>query len=403
MTHRRDYIWHTSMALAASLVLHSVAYWQFYRSEERLLLPSYWTQHAFIIVLVSTLLSFAQPLMRAQRTLVLFILLRCWFLLVLGFPMANSIGLELSLLFILLLDANRYLTYPLDVGVSLALIGAVFLSQLPVQAWKVAGETVSAANKVSLVLYPALLTSVILVMKNKIHVLLNQKEQADKARHANMELSNINLALQQHSIDAGQKARIEERTRISHELHDTVGYALTNQRMMMEAAIRQCSGEQKDLSAILEQALSQAQESLKEMKFAMRELQNVERTVNNGIDDLIKLVQAFEKTSISVDIDFRNLRGGIHPEIDRIIFRVVQEGITNAIQHGIASSIQISLWQGEREVSVSVMDNGIGCDEICEGVGLKGMRERVEKIGGSVRAANVPGGFILTARIPFQA
>ena len=91
-------------------------------------------------------------------------------------------------------------------------------------------------------------------MKIEIHILLGQKEQADKARRANLELSNINLALQEHSLVAEENARLDERVRISHELHDTVGYALTNQRMMMEAAIRQCSNDQGDLSELLEQA-----------------------------------------------------------------------------------------------------------------------------------------------------
>ena len=333
----------------------------------------------------------------------MFIFFRCWLIIFVGFPLKEGAGVELSLLIAIIFDANSFIHYPIGAIVSFVSVLAVFFAQTQIIAWNIEVPAMPIKDRIGMLLYSLVLIFVLSFTESKVLTLLKKKARADRAHQANLELANINLALQQHSMNAENKARTSERVRISEALHDTVGYALTNQRMMMEAAIRQCSIEQGELYSLLEQARSQAQESLREMKTAMRELRDVDRSLGYRIDDLIKLVKAFEKTSTSVSIDFRNIEGSVHPVIDQIIFRIVQEGITNAIQHGTASEIQISMWQGDREISVSVSDNGIGCDEIIEGVGLKGMRERIEAVGGSIKTANIPGGFILYARIPFQA
>ena len=124
MTRRRDYIWHTGLTLVASVILHSAGYLQFYFSEEHLLLPAYWTWQVLFVVAGSTIISMVLPLVRRQLLLVLLIALRCWFLIILGLPMSNSIGLQLSMALALILDATRYLVLPLDIGASVFVPGS---------------------------------------------------------------------------------------------------------------------------------------------------------------------------------------------------------------------------------------------------------------------------------------
>jgi signal transduction histidine kinase len=85
-----------------------------------------------------------------------------------------------------------------------------------------------------------------------------------------------------------------------------------------------------------------------------------------------------------------------------VIYSIIQESLTNALTHGKAQKITVGLMQTEMEIIVSVGDNGAGAGEISEGIGLKGIRERLSLLGGSLNAHNLKYGFELVARIPMD-
>ncbi len=88
--------------------------------------------------------------------------------------------------------------------------------------------------------------------------------------------------------------------------------------------------------------------------------------------------------------------------IDSTIYRIVQEGITNAIRHGNASEIAIHLSSDGSKVAVTISDNGSGAGEIKEGIGLAGIRERLASVRGGLSAGNRAGGFQLYAWVPLS-
>ena len=84
-----------------------------------------------------------------------------------------------------------------------------------------------------------------------------------------------------------------------------------------------------------------------------------------------------------------------------MIYRVVQESITNAIRHGKAKQIDVNLWKEDKWLNLEIKDNGIGCEEIHTGFGLIHIEERIKMLKGTVEYDG-SNGFKVTARIPIR-
>ncbi len=95
-----------------------------------------------------------------------------------------------------------------------------------------------------------------------------------------------------------------------------------------------------------------------------------------------------------------NLPWELDPEVDGAIYRLLQESMTNAFRHGGATHVSVRFSVREREIEVMVRDNGRGAEEVEEGIGLAGMRERVERLGGRLSARSITGGFEVLAYLP---
>lgn len=97
-------------------------------------------------------------------------------------------------------------------------------------------------------------------------------------------------------------------------------------------------------------------------------------------------------------------------EVEKLLYRLIQEGLTNAFRHGKASEVHISFWYDRGNLTIRIRDNGRG--ETLEaneegtlsserpGIGLAGLREQVEQRGGRFQAGAVMGGFLLEATLP---
>jgi signal transduction histidine kinase len=96
-----------------------------------------------------------------------------------------------------------------------------------------------------------------------------------------------------------------------------------------------------------------------------------------------------------------NMKNDYGPAVNKVISRIIQESFTNSIRHGRASRIQIQFWEFPHEFTMTVTDNGIGADNIVKGIGLAGMEERLEPVGGAlVVSSPQEGGFRLRITIP---
>jgi signal transduction histidine kinase len=226
-------------------------------------------------------------------------------------------------------------------------------------------------------------------------------DDIDKLNSAVLQLTSANTGFLQYATTIEQRSTESERNRITRELHDIVGQTFTNIIMMMNAVIRHQDKTEEELCEIHEWIRSHAQSGLQEVRAVLYELRAIREGGVTGIQAIMNLADTFEKsTDVRVEIEWNNLPYQSNPELDRVLFRVIQEAMVNAFRHGRATLIKIQFWYDGHGVNLSVHDNGTGSVKSKKGLGQMGMEERVGRFGGRIEFLNVPDGYKVLAWIP---
>ena len=210
------------------------------------------------------------------------------------------------------------------------------------------------------------------------------EEELRMASQANRELNSY-LALSE------KIAEDRERKRIAREIHDTLGHALTGisagidaVKVLVDIDTNRAKEQLNNVSVVVRDGIRDVRGSLNKMRPGALE--------NNTLREaLIKIIREYEAIS-NLEIHLRYEWDNIDLDIAKedIVFRVIQESITNSVRHGHAKTIWIELLEEESYV-MTIQDDGIGFDELHYGYGLKQMQERLMIIGGSVRFENRDG------------
>ena len=210
------------------------------------------------------------------------------------------------------------------------------------------------------------------------------EEELRMASQANRELNSY-LALSE------KIAEDRERKRIAREIHDTLGHALTGisagidaVKVLVDIDTNRAKEQLNNVSVVVRDGIRDVRGSLNKMRPGALE--------NNTLKEaLIKIIREYEAIS-DLEIHLRYEWDNIDLDIAKedIVFRVIQESITNSVRHGHAKTIWIELLEEESYV-MTIQDDGVGFDELHYGYGLKQMQERLMIIGGSVRFENRDG------------
>jgi signal transduction histidine kinase len=223
----------------------------------------------------------------------------------------------------------------------------------------------------------------------------------DKLREREEELKKANQELENYANTIEEVAVLRERNRLSREIHDNVGHALSTIIIQLGAIKNVALKNGKaasEMSAILEQF---ADESLQSIRAAVRSMKPREFEEYEGLVAISEMIKNFEKLSgIKVGLRFSDNSWKLNADQTMVIYRLVQEFLSNSLRHGKASEVKIFLNFMENSLRIYIKDNGIGCGRIIEGVGLKGIRERVKIWGGNIEYFSEAGkGFELVATI----
>jgi len=193
-----------------------------------------------------------------------------------------------------------------------------------------------------------------------------------------------------------QSARTLERLRLSRELHDLMGHHLSALVMNLEVA-RHVGGPAVP-QVVSAQAL--ARELLNDVRNIVKLMRNDDHTDLRVL--LEQIVQDIPLIDIHLNVD-RSLTD-LPAEQAQILIRVVQELLTNAIRHAQCSSMWIDVDRSAEALRVCARDDGVGAKALVWGHGLKGMRERLEDLGGSLQIEpDLHPGFSVTAILPAAA
>jgi signal transduction histidine kinase len=198
----------------------------------------------------------------------------------------------------------------------------------------------------------------------------------------------------------------EERARIARELHDIVAHAVSVMVLQIGAVrhkLPDTLARDSDALRGVEQTGRAALAEMRQLLGAMRSGgEDVERSPQPGLDRLESLIEEIGHAGLPVRLQVDGECFPLPPAIDLSAYRIVQEGLTNALKHAHASQADVVVRYAPGELQIEVRDNGGGAlssDGL--GHGLIGVRERVKIYGGEMSAGTASGGgFILSTRLP---
>ncbi len=315
--------------------------------------------------------------------------------------------------YVLLLPAIAFSAWYCGIGPSIVAIGLALANALygfthPIHEFRI----VTPAELVPLLAF--LFSSLVIVALAE-----SRRRQNEKLRRAQGELET---SVQERTADldaANQNLRElsarllqlqdEERRRIARELHDSVGQMLAALNMNLSA-----------VRADIER-LSKTANALADSESLVHEMTTEVRTISHllhpplldeaGLSSALRwYVDGFAvRSKIHVDLDLPEDLGRLHRESETAVFRVVQECLTNIHRHSGSPVAHIRLRQRDHEVLVEIADKGKGIppekrEEMSSsgtpGVGIRGMRERLRQLGGTLEIDSNATGTLISVRLP---
>ncbi|WP_426516126.1 sensor histidine kinase [Diaminobutyricibacter sp. McL0618] len=203
------------------------------------------------------------------------------------------------------------------------------------------------------------------------------------------------------------RAVAEERNRIARELHDVIGHSVSVMTVQASAVRRRLQTDQATERQALETVEAVGREALNEMRRMvgmLRRDDDSDRQPAPGLAQLDPLIRKFRDAGLPVELRMHGLRGELSAGLDLTAYRVIQEGLTNALRHAVDPvHVQVDISDAHGLV-ITIRDDGRAVEHDLEpGHGLLGMRERVVLYGGTLYAGpRSEGGFELVARFPEQ-
>ncbi|USG66936.1 sensor histidine kinase [Brevibacillus ruminantium] len=216
------------------------------------------------------------------------------------------------------------------------------------------------------------------------------------------QLALANERLQQAARKLEENILLQERTRVSRELHDTVGHTLTTALIGLRAGLFTLQRDQEGAQKILRTVEDHLEKGLMEARKAVH-LFAERQTFLQFIPSLQALLNETSKqTGIVIHSAISPDLPQLDPKLEMILYRALQEGLTNGIRHGKCASVQFSLARVEDAIVFQLQDDGQGVKgPLVFGFGLRTMRDRVTEAGGVLIVETAPaGGMVLHISIP---
>jgi len=382
------------------IALHAIAAGFFFLDGRTADVAADWPLQFLILLGCSLGCALTSPFFRKMVITAILFGLQAFLLAVADYPEGSGVVLAgiFSCSLLVCAIGNFRVSVPLVPALSAA---SVLLFRLrPVRAWSAPPLVPAVGDSLLLCAAVAAIAYICLGARNRDADARRQRERVASMDKSIASLLVANLDFQNYALEAGERSTIAERKRLSRDIHDIVGYTLINLKMMLEAAIDRAGSANKPLAELLAAACDQAQAGLSETRRVLRTFREMENAKLEGIAGIHKIVASFSQaTGIEVEVNYGNMPRSLGA-INSVISHIVQEGMTNAIRHGGATRIQIGFWIARDWLHMKISDNGVGASEVKPGIGLTGMRERLDAIGGELIVQGSEYGFSLIAEMP---
>lgn len=244
--------------------------------------------------------------------------------------------------------------------------------------------------------------NVILFVLYCVNIINEQEGNLEEIHQLNATLQDVNEQLGKYSLMAEKMAETRERNRLAREIHDTLGHTLTGIAAgidacmaIVESSPEQTKGQLEKISRVTRDGIRDIRRSVSELRPDALERFRLDYAINKMVND----INSVSETRVYFDCKAGDLK--FDEDEENTIYRVIQEGITNAIRHGFAKEIWITIVRENQDILIFIKDNGIGCKEIKSGFGTRHMKERIKMLNGAV-TFDGSDGFIVKARIPIR-
>ncbi|GGF95902.1 histidine kinase [Paenibacillus albidus] len=226
------------------------------------------------------------------------------------------------------------------------------------------------------------------------HLLMVNHRQSEIIREQNG-------VLEQYLSQVERITLAEERSRLSKELHDTVGHAYTALIMGLETLRPELATETG--MERLDSMLNLARQNMEEVRGYVHQIESPQEALPL-IQYLRKLAEEFQEHA-KVSVRFQTF-GEEHPVTKQAkiaLYRCLQESLTNAVRHGHATEITVSMKYEPQQTRLEIQDNGRGMEQVQDGFGLNAMKERALNLQGHVAVYTQLGeGTLVTCTLPRQ-
>ncbi|NLY67703.1 MAG: sensor histidine kinase [Tissierellia bacterium] len=210
-------------------------------------------------------------------------------------------------------------------------------------------------------------------------------------------LKKANMDLEMYADSVRELTAMRERNRISREIHDSVGHSLSTIIIQLGAIEKMAKKDGKTAALMAENLREFAKDGLEEVRKALRELKPMEMEKYESIIAVENLIRQFSKlTGVDVKFGFSKEKIPLNEEESLVVYRIVQEFLSNSVRHGKASKVNIFMNFNEDHLILTLRDNGVGTDKVEKGMGLTNIWERVRELGGHIQYSTERGkGFLL--------
>jgi signal transduction histidine kinase len=191
-----------------------------------------------------------------------------------------------------------------------------------------------------------------------------------------------------------QVAASEERSRIAREVHDSLGHALVATILRLELCSRLIKKSPEEAEKLLKEEVPALRAAWNEGRNLAFHLRPWEKDPAGFAQTLRRHASRFaERTGLAVNLEMAEDGWNLRPEAELVITRILQEALTNVAKHAQAASVSIQLERRDGQILCRIADDGVGFDPDSRdsSFGLRAMRERAEKVNGTVTIASKPG------------
>jgi signal transduction histidine kinase len=217
------------------------------------------------------------------------------------------------------------------------------------------------------------------------------------------------LVQRRRAVEEVRLARAEERLRLSRDVHDVVSHSLSSIAVQAGAARLVLAGQPGESGAVLAAIETASRSALDELRSLLRQIRDPEdgnEVPTPALSDVPALVGRLSTAGLDVSYHCTGQPRPYSTAVELSAYRIAQEALTNVTKHASGARTWVDIGHGADELTVTVTDAGSSIPArpgSGGGLGIPGMQERAELLGGTLNAGPSPdGGFIVSARLPVQ-